>query len=75
MLWPTDDRLYNRHYLRFVPRDRYDELVWSIDDSDIREGNFDRNEWNFALRKEVALSCAFLNRVSFLMDNAFPRAS
>eukprot|EP01127_Copromyxa_protea_P011644 TRINITY_DN2946_c0_g2_i1.p1 TRINITY_DN2946_c0_g2~~TRINITY_DN2946_c0_g2_i1.p1 ORF type:complete len:399 (+),score=70.18 TRINITY_DN2946_c0_g2_i1:24-1199(+) len=47
VMWPEE--AHNREYLRHLPRDRFDEFVWSLDDRDVAWGNFDKQEWSFAL--------------------------
>lgn len=62
--YPPDSRFHNRHYLNYVPRDKFDEFTWSLPDSDIRNGNFDRDEWAFALRRPVL---HFLPKIPLLL--------
>lgn len=57
MTYPSDIRYHNRFYLDYVPRDKFDEFAWTLLDSQIRSGNFDRDEWAFTLRRPVPLLC------------------
>lgn len=47
MMWPENQ--HNREYLRHLPRDEYDEFVWTVKDRDVAFGNFDKKEWGFVL--------------------------
>jgi len=48
-MWPAED-LHNRFYLEMLPRDKWDEFVWSIDDDLVAQGAIP-TKWNWT-RKE-----------------------
>jgi len=43
--------IHNRDYLKYVPRDEYDDFVFSVDDEDIASGNFDKELWSYVLKE------------------------
>lgn len=58
VLWPVER--HNREYLRHLPRDEFDEFVWSVKDRDVAFGTFDRNEWGFTLGKDFSYPSTFV---------------
>jgi len=50
VMWPAEDN-HNRFYLEMLPRDKWDEFVWSIDDDLLAQGGAIPARWNWA-RKE-----------------------
>jgi len=45
VMWPAE--IANREYLTSLPRDEYDEFLWSLKDGNVAFGNFDKEEWSF----------------------------
>jgi len=53
VMWP--EGYHNRQYLTSLPRDKFDEFVWSVDDDDIANNTFAKEEWAFALAENQKL--------------------